>query len=151
MRIRPLERADAQALQDFVRGLSPQTRQERYFHAIRELPQREVERVTQPLPGRALSLGAFENKRLVAVADYAAVQGAAEFGLVVADDWQGRGLGAELIRRLVAQARRQGLAGMHGLVRAGNRAMLRLAARLGFRVARDADPALLRVFRETSS
>jgi acetyltransferase len=145
MKIRPLHRADAPALQDFVRGLSPQTRQERYFYAMRELPAREVERVTQPREGRDASLGVFEGGRLVAVADYAGAAGAAEFGLVVADDWQGRGIGRELIERLSAHARRHGLAGMHGVVRAGNRAMLRLAAHLGFRVAHDPDPALLRV------
>jgi GNAT superfamily N-acetyltransferase len=39
---------------------------------------------------------------------------ACEFALVVADDWQGRGIGRRLLEKLIAVARRRGLARMYG-------------------------------------
>ncbi|MFO1540658.1 MAG: GNAT family N-acetyltransferase [Chloroflexota bacterium] len=61
----------------------------------------------------------------------------AEFAVLVADPWQGRGLGAELLGRLVDVARREGLRSVTGEILATNGPMLRLATRLGFR----AEPA----------
>jgi acetyltransferase len=139
--VRPLHPGDAQAVQAFIQGLSVRARVERYFYPLRELTPVELGRIITPGDARDLSLGVFEKSRLVAIGQCAA----GEFGVVVADDWQGRGLGRELLERLLAHARRQRLASLHGLVRAGNRAMLRLAASLGFRVAPDEDPGLLRV------
>lgn len=132
-------------MQAFIDGLSAEARLDRYFYPVRELARRELEALLLPRGAPDLSVGVFERHRLIAIAQCAGADGAAEFGLVVADDWQGRGLGRELLERLLAHARRQRLASLHGLVRAGNRAMLRLAASLGFRVAPDEDPALLRV------
>jgi hypothetical protein len=50
----------------------------------------------------------------------------------------------------VAHAEEQGLPALHGLVRARNRAMLRLAGRLGFRIAGRPEPGLMRVERALS-
>jgi acetyltransferase len=141
MRIRPLQAADAERVQEFVRRLSPQSRRDRYFSAVRELTPRQLERTTQPADPRNLSLGAFQGEALIGVAEFAY----GEFGVVVADAWQGAGLGRELMQRLVAHALGQRSPTLHGLVRAGNRTMLHLAASLGFRAARDADPDLVRV------
>ena len=137
--IRSLRPADIDLVQAFVRGLSPQSRRDRYFSAIRELGPRQLERMTRATDPRHLNLGALHDGMLVAVAEYA--QG--EFGVAVADAWRGSGLGRALMQRLLAHAERHGLPAPHGLVRAGNRAMLHLAASLGFRVTRDADPELL--------
>lgn len=144
LQVRPLHAGDAQAVRAFIEALSPRARLERYFYAIRELSPAELGRITSLGDARDLSLGVFGRNRLLAIGQCAA----GEFGLVVADDWQGRGLGRELLERLLAHARHHRLASLHGLVRAGNRAMLRLASSLGFRVARDADPELLRVERQ---
>lgn len=141
--VRPLQRADAHAVQAFIQRLSARARIERYFYPLRELTPAELGRVTAPGDARDVSLGVFENTRLVAIGQCAA----GEFGVVVADDWQGRGLGRELLARLLDHARSQRLSSLHGLVRAGNRAMLRLAASLGFRVVPYEDPDLVRVER----
>ena len=138
---RPLAPHDAARLQQFVRALSPRSRRERYFSAIRELPPRELERTLRAPGGHDVSIAAFDGDALVALAECA--QG--EFALVVADAWQGSGLGRSLMQRLLAHARRARLPTLHGVVRGGNRAMLRLAASFGFRAAPDPDPDLLRV------
>lgn len=139
--IRPLAPADAPRVQDFVRQLSPQARRERYFCAIRELSPRQLARLTGGTDARNLCLGAFHGEALVGLAEYAD----SEFGVVVADAWQGAGLGRRLMQCLVAHAAQQRSRALHGLVRAGNRAMLHLAATLGFHIGRDSDPELVRV------
>jgi len=138
---RPLVPRDAARVQQFVRELSPRSRRERYFSAIRELPPRQLERTVRAPSPRDVSIAAFEGDALVALAECAG----GEVALVVSDEWQGCGLGRELMQRLVEHARRASLPLVHGLVREGNRAMLRLAASCGFRAARDADPELVHV------
>jgi acetyltransferase len=139
--IRPLAPQDAGRVQEFVRALSPRSRRERYFSPIRELTPRQLERTMRPQEAGDLSLAAFDGAALVALAECAR----GEVAVVVADAWQGAGVGRELMQRLLEHARRTSLPMLHGLVRGGNRAMLRLAASLGFRAARDADPDLVQV------
>ena len=139
--IRPLAAEDSAQVQQFVRGLSPRSRRERYFSAIRELTPRQLERTMRPQEAGDLSLAVFDGAALIALAECAR----GEVAVVVADAWQGAGVGRELMQRLLEHARRASLPALYGLVRGGNRAMLRLAASLGFRAARDADPDLVHV------
>jgi acetyltransferase len=139
--LRRLGPADADAVQQFVRTLSAWTRTERYFAPIRELNARQLRRITRPDQGRDTALAAFAGERLVALAECAD----GEFAVVVADDWQGLGLGEALVQRLLAHAEDQRLPALHGLVRERNRPMLRLARRLGFRAAPAEDPGFMRI------
>lgn len=145
--IRALQEADVERVQAFVGRLSPQARRDRYFSAIRELAPRQLARMTRGTDRHHLNLGAFQGEMLVALAEYAG----GEFGVVVADAWQGSGLGRALMQRLLAHAERHSEPALHGLVRESNRAMLHLAASLGFHAQRDADPELLRVHLPRSS
>ena len=139
--IRKVTAEDATLVQQFVRGLSPRSRRERYFSAISELAPRELERTTHPANPSDASLAAFDGRGLVALAECAG----GEIALVVTDALQGLGLGHELMQRLLDHARRARLPGLHGLVRVGNRAMLHLAASFGFRPEPSGDPDLVRV------
>lgn len=56
---------------------------------------------------------------------------AAEFALLISDRYQGRGLGSELLRRLLQVGRDEGLSHVTGEVLAENRAMQGLCAKLG--------------------
>lgn len=62
----------------------------------------------------------------------------AEFAVVVADRWQRRGLGTQLLRRLVEVGREEGLARIHGTVLGENAGMRAMCEHVGFRVQRDA-------------
>jgi acetyltransferase len=88
-------------------------------------------------------------ERIVGFAHYlrnADGQGA-EYALVIADDWQRRGLGTALMRGLIDLARRQGLKYIEGIVLATNRPMLGLMTHLGFRNDPDeADPGMRRLW-----
>jgi acetyltransferase len=60
----------------------------------------------------------------------------AEFALLVSDAFQGRGLGTELLRRLIEVGRAERLRRIVGYISAENREMITVATRLGFRVSR---------------
>ena len=56
----------------------------------------------------------------------------AEFSLLVADPWQGRGVGLELLGRLIEVGQREELSRIYSDVLAANLRMQRLCSRLGF-------------------
>jgi acetyltransferase len=69
----------------------------------------------------------------------------AEFAIVVADSWHGRGIGGRLLAKLADVARRRGLKRLYGEILAMNRPMLGLVRKLGFTLGRhEDDPTLTR-------
>jgi acetyltransferase len=143
LRIRRLQPADAERVQAFVRGLSAHARAERFFAPIRELSPRQLERITRAADPRDVALAVLAGGALVGMAECSG----GEFAVVVADAWQGLGIGEALLLALLAHAEEERLPALYGLVRARNRPMLRLAGRLGFRTAGRPEPGLLRVER----
>lgn len=146
MAVRRAGMADAAAMQHFVRRLSSRTRVERFFSPINELSRSQLERL---LGGRGLCLAAFDDAgALVAHAQYAPDEGrSAEFGIVLADAWQARGLGRQLLGGLIDHARRAGISNLNGVALSDNGRMRRLASRLGFALKPDDDPQLVRMQR----
>jgi acetyltransferase len=144
MLLRPLTPGDAAQVQAFVRGLSSRSRYERFFTSIAELSPKQLERITA---GAGFSIGAFDAAgRLVGLAEYArSSELEAEFAIVVADELQGQGLGAQLVGALLEHAKRSGIARLAGVTHTRNRAMRLLARRLGFGVQPDEDPDLVRM------
>ena len=57
-----------------------------------------------------------------------------EFALVVADDFNGKGLGSRLMLSIMDVAREKGLSEIDGLVLANNPGMLKLMRSLGFSI-----------------
>ncbi|MFA5662938.1 GNAT family N-acetyltransferase [Castellaniella sp.] len=158
--LRPIRPEDATLLQEFVRRLSDETRYMRFVSMLRELTPRMLARYTRIDYDREVALVAViqvpnpENRGLLreCIVGFAHCLRnpdgrGAEFALVIADDWQRRGLGAELMRSLIGLARQQGLSYIEGLVLATNRPMLGLMAFLGLRNDPDPDdPALRRLW-----
>jgi L-amino acid N-acyltransferase YncA len=129
--IRPARAADMGALSDFFAGLSPQTRYLRFFAPV------------TPGPGllRRMSGGDGHADAVVAVrggviighamaADRAGPRGArtADVGVVVADAWQGQGVGSALMRALITGARARGVTSLTMDVLPGNHRMLAIIA-----------------------
>jgi acetyltransferase len=56
----------------------------------------------------------------------------AEFSLLVADPWQGKGVGGQLLARLIEVARQEGITRIYAEILEANLHMQRLCARLGF-------------------
>jgi acetyltransferase len=87
-----------------------------------------------------------ERETLLGVARYVQNKDnqSAEFAIVVADSWHGRGIGSRLLAKLIEAARKRGLTLLYGDILAMNRPMLALATKLGFKLSRHEDPTLTR-------
>jgi acetyltransferase len=139
--VRPIRPEDAQIEQAFVRGLSDESRYFRFMQAVHELTQEMLVRFTQIDYDREMALIAVVEtddgtELQVAVARYTAYpdRRSCEFAIVVADDWQGRGIGTHLMHSLMQVAKSRGIDLMEGEIIAGNTHMLGLMDRLGFKV-----------------
>jgi acetyltransferase len=141
--IRPIRPEDAQMEQEFVRGLSEQTKYFRFMQAIKELTPEMLVRFTQIDYDREMALiGVVEHDGSdvqVGVARYMARPGgeACEFAIVVSDTWRNLGIGARLMRSLMQNARSRGFRVMDGEVLSANSRMLALVKSLGFRIESD--------------
>ena len=142
--LRPAHHRDAPALQRLFAELSPRSRLLRFHGALKRLPDAAARSLRTQIAARhialvALSPDAQDEPRLRAEARYAVDDdGEAEFGIAVADDWQGLGLGRALLTRLVVHARDSGLATLIGNVMPGNEAMLQLLRAFGAEIRSDA-------------
>lgn len=158
--MRPIRPEDAEALQDFVRDLSDETRYMRFVSMLRELTPRMLARYTRIDYDRELALVAtvqvpnpahrgYMHEQIIGFAHYLrnADGRGAEYALVISDQWQRRKLGQQLMKGLIEAAQSQGLSYIDGVVLSTNRAMLALMAHLGFQNDADQDdPALRRVW-----
>lgn len=135
--IRPIQPDDATALQVFVRGLSDEARYMRFVSVMRELTPKMLARYTLIDYNRELALIAtvpqvdaqgHTQDLIIGLAHYLRNRDGrtAEYALVIADDWQGRGLGRQLMDRLIQAAKDQGLELIEGLVLSNNRPMRNL-------------------------
>jgi acetyltransferase len=147
--IRPIRPEDAEMEQQFVRGLSEQTKYFRFMQAIKELTPEMLVRFTQIDYDREMALIGVVTEEdgdvEVGVARYMSRPGgdACEFAIVVSDEWRGRGIGARLMRSLMQNARERGFRIMDGEVLTANTRMLALMQSLGFRIERDRqDPGI---------
>lgn len=138
--IRPIRPDDADIEQAFVRGLSEESRYNRFMTTIDELPPKKLAFFTEVDYQRHLALIATivrdGQEQEIGVARYVASEtaGECEFAVTVADDWQGKGLAGLLMRELMEAARDRGFKAIDGLVFATNQRMLDLARKLGFEV-----------------
>jgi RimJ/RimL family protein N-acetyltransferase len=126
--IRQVHSADAPLLADGFARLSPQSRQMRFLTRKKELSRAELRYFTDVDHRDHEALGALDHAdgRGVGIARYirdAEDPQAAEIAVTIVDDWQGRGLGTELLTRLSRRARQEGIHRFTALVAADNVAM----------------------------
>jgi GNAT superfamily N-acetyltransferase len=133
-RIRPIRPDDAANLADFHDHLSGETVHLRFFAAHPHLRAEEVDRFTRVDYWDRLALIAEVEGRLAAVARYDREPGTdrAEVAFVVADAWQGLGLGTLLLEHLAAAACRRGVASFVAETLGTNQLMQHLFAQTGF-------------------
>lgn len=138
IRLRPPRPTDAGVLGRLVEALSPADRRRRFHGAVRALSPAMLARMAAPAGEDTLALVA-EDPRGGLVADVRAVLDGtgrdAEFALMVATAWQGRGLGRLALQALRAAAAARGWGWLYGHVLADNAPMLRLVSRCGFRAS----------------
>ncbi len=141
--IRPIKPEDADLEVEFVRKLSAETKYYRFMNTMRELPPAMVARLTQIDYDREMAFLATveENGQEVelGVCRYAVNPDgeSCEFAVVVADDWQSRGLARKLMGVLIETARNRGLKYMNGVFLSSNERMLKFVQNLGFVLSND--------------
>lgn len=151
--VRALRPGEAARLRAFFGNLSPATRRWRFHGAVNEVPPAWIERMAHPDPLSEVVLLAEADDgadaRTVGEARYVAegaAPGTRELAVVVADGWQGHGVGTALLCALERAARRQGVQQLFGDVQRDNLAMLALAGRAGYETKRHpSDATLVRI------
>jgi acetyltransferase len=138
--VRPIRAEDEPAAVDFHRRLSEQSVYSRFFttvplaervshHRLARICfadyDREISLIVLAEDGPTVILAALRLTRRHATRE-------ADFGLLVIDAWQGRGLGKLLVSELLRVARGEGLERVHGMVLAENQRMLEICRKKGF-------------------
>jgi GNAT superfamily N-acetyltransferase len=129
--IRPIEPADKPILSAGFEALSFESRYRRFLGAKKRLTTSDLEYLTEVDHSDHEALLATEpgSGEGVGVARYVRDpddRGAAEAAVTVVDAWQGRGLGTELLHRLVLRAREEGVERFTAELFTDNRDMLDL-------------------------
>ncbi len=143
--IRPIRPEDAALEKDFVAALSDESKYFRFMRAVQELTPEMLVRFTQIDYDREMAFVAVYDlngeEKEIGVARYIINpdRRSCEFAIVVADDWTKRGIGTQLLSRLIAVAKTRGMKLMEGEVLAENRPMIQLVKRLGFTVMQTLD------------
>jgi len=137
--IRPVRSSDAPLLADGFTRLSATSRWMRFLTPKKELSPAELRYFTDLDHHDHEALGALDhgNGRGVGIARYIRHAGdpyAADIAVTIVDDWQGRGLGTELLARLSDRARQEGIHRFTALVAAENVAVARLLRTMCARV-----------------
>ena len=135
--IRPIRPEDAAAQADAFRRLAPEDIRWRFFSPMKELPAEQIARMTQVDYDREMAFIAVDAAgRTVGVSRLIRAPMEAEFAIVVDPTWKGRGLGRELMRRILDWGASVGVAQVAGLVLADNAPMQAFVRALGFTLRR---------------
>ena len=119
--LRLLEPGDANLLRLFYWRLSSETIYRRFLSPIKPPASALIKRLVDVDHHDREALIALDERGIVGVARYGTTGLTHEVAVVVADDWQGRGLGRLLLRRLAHIARARGIASFHATMLGDNR------------------------------
>jgi RimJ/RimL family protein N-acetyltransferase len=138
--IRQVRSSDAPMLADGFARLSARSRQLRFLGPKKMLSAAELRYLTDVDHHDHEAIGALSpaEGRGVGIARYIRDDDdprAAEIAVTIADDWQGRGLGTELLARLSERARQGGISRFTATVSADNVAMTGLLWKMGAKLA----------------
>jgi acetyltransferase len=148
--IRPIRPEDESLVVDFHGRLSNETVYQRYFTKLGYEQRvaherlvrvcftdydREIALVAERLDPETAKLSIAAIARLIRLHN----SNTAEFSLIVADDYQGHGLGTEMVRRLIEVGKKEGLEKMVAEMLGANGGMVRICEDLGFTINLDDD------------
>ncbi len=133
--IRPIRPDDVERMLDFLAHLSPETRYRRFHMPLPDPPREELlrrvgETVDVP-PEKGVALVALVGDTIVGSARCmrAGCDAEAEAAVVVRDDYQGKGIGTQLLLELVAEARKHGVSTLYAYIQPDNQRILKLLRR----------------------
>lgn len=132
--VRPIDSRDRDAFSAWFGRLSDESRRRRFLGPKPRLSARELTYLTEVDHVSHTALVAVDpSGELIGEARYALDHdGAADFAVTVADEWQGRGVGTRLAQRLIDAARVNGMTRLTAITLWDNGAANALLHRLGF-------------------
>ena len=148
--VRPVRHDDGELEETFVRALSRESRYQRMLSGGTKVTPEWIDFMTHIDYHRHMAFAVTTVsdgvEQFVGVGRYVvdAVKSSAEVALVLADAWQGQGLGRRLLETLLGHAASAGIREALGTVLATNVAMLRLVRSMGFTVSPEPGDAAVR-------
>ena len=140
--VRPVRSEDQTFLLRFVENLSPESLYLRFLHAVK--PEQAAKELI-PSAGE-FALLVLREEMVIGHAIYAiTTPGKADAAVVVADDYQGKGLGTILLGQLAQAAIVDEISVFEAQVATQNARMLRVLRELGFPTVLKSEPGLIRV------
>jgi acetyltransferase len=146
--MRPLRPEDEPMLHNLAAHMSHEDLRLRFFTSVHGLSHTVAARLSQLDYDRELALLASLDGIALGVVHFFSDPDKlrAEYAIAVRSDWQGRGVGYLLMRRLIDIARQRGIGELVGEVLRENEPMLRMCRELDFTIApQPSDPAILLV------
>jgi len=148
VRIRPARPDDLARVQDYLLGLSPETRRLRFWTVgvnIGELAEKIVD-VDYRDHLTLLVLRGGDEGTMIGGAQYSRIDGGrAEIGMSVADEWQGKGIGSILLGQLAQAAAERGVAILEAQVLPENHGMIGVFRESGFPLSIRALPGSIEI------
>jgi acetyltransferase len=135
--IRPIKPEDEPRMVRFHATLSDRSVYMRYFHLLQldyRVSHERLIKICFNDYDREMALVALQGEDILAVGRLTKLHGAneAEFAVLISDEYQGRGLGTELVHRLVEIARDEKVARVHAEILPENQMMQNVCRILGF-------------------
>lgn len=143
--LRSITSKDKQIEKELIDGLSVQSSRYRFFHVTKEASEKMIDDFCDIDYKNEMAIIAEYNsdgrKRNVGVVRLFMDTGleTGEFAILVADDFQGSGLGTKFMETLIDIGRTKGLKSIYGTVLAENTKMLALMREFGFDVSDNSD------------
>jgi len=153
--LRPIRPEDEPMLVDFHQSLSERTVYLRYLQALsldRRVAHERLTRICFIDYDREMALVAertdpdTKKKEILGVGRLQKLPGTdeGEFSIVVTDKWQGKGLGTELLGRILGVAREEKLKQVTAFVHVDNPVMQHICQKLGFKLERSTDDNIVK-------
>ena len=146
--LRPIRPEDEHIEHELIRGLSDETSRFRFFSIIKELSHQDLVRFCNIDYDREMAIIAEvregEKKKEIGVGRLILEPGRkrGEFAVVVADEYQGKGLGTKLVDVLIERAKEKELESIYGIILPENKVMIRLCKKMGFTIERSGEEVI---------
>ena len=138
--LRPVKPEDEPLVKEMLTSLSSETLKERFFQLVKNISHEMLIKLCNVDYDREMAMVAEIRKngsrRIIGVTGLMIDPGlrGAEFGVIIHDHYQGKGIGYKLIDVLIGIAQEKELKEFYGIVSADNKKMLRVCQKLGFTV-----------------
>ena len=149
--IRPVKPVDQRRIQEHFYNLEKKDIISRFFHDKSSFVRDEMEDLSQIDYIKNLTIVAIVGEsgfgRVVAVGEYLfdEEEENAEIAFSVSSDFQGKGIGKILIKKLAGAARENGISGMHAYTSSQNKPMVNLFKKLPYKIQTSIDGDFLRL------